>query len=507
LPELSVVIPVYNNWWLTARCLRELDRLRGASLSFETIVVDNASSDETPEAIAAFSWVRYLRHESNRNFAGACNAGARLAEAPLTFFLNNDAYPLGDALTPLARVFDRSEVAIAGGALFFEDGVTQAAGLVMLSNAHWHYFFRNLPATLATVGRSRDALGVSGAAMAVRTGWFVENGGFDESFVNGFEDVDLCMRAQEQERAIAYVAQARFAHYEAASANRFDREAQNERLFYQRWSKSLAPLPRTLRGEVGAIALRSSCERGSLLAAARDDLEEALRAFGHPVVHGDIAPWQLFDGRFRRAASLGWFLEEVSVPGITIGRHETATTIRTRGAAALEVPWLPCASERRAARLELRGSGDPSCAAIGVAGEDDRCAAELAAADYRTLRVTAEMLLGQERRELACVVHVGLTDESGFGNVLLAQAGIPAIVLEKSEMRGLFADDVALVCEPGAIADAVARLLADPRLRARYGTLVAADARRRFSPRRSAIRVVDLLCASRFGLERLQSVP
>ncbi|HEY6449350.1 MAG TPA: glycosyltransferase, partial [Candidatus Cybelea sp.] len=83
--ELSVVIPVYNNWWLTARCLRELDRLReGHSLSFETIVVDNASSDETPAAIAGFPWVRYLRHDVNRNFAGACNAGARIAESPLT---------------------------------------------------------------------------------------------------------------------------------------------------------------------------------------------------------------------------------------------------------------------------------------------------------------------------------------------------------------------------------------------------------------------------------------
>ncbi|MGB6519630.1 MAG: glycosyltransferase [Candidatus Cybelea sp.] len=505
MPELSVVIPVYNNWWLTARCLRELDRLRGRSLSFETIVVDNASSDETREAIAAFPWVRYLRHESNSNFAGACNAGARLADAPLTFFLNNDAYPLGDALTPLAQVFERSEVAIAGGALFFEDGVTQAAGLVMLRNAHWHYFFRNLPATLAAVGRSRDALGVSGAAMAVRTGWFVENGGFDESFVNGFEDVDLCMRAREQERAIAYVAQARFAHYEAASAGRFDREAQNERLFYQRWSASLAPLPRTLRGEVGAIALRSSCEGGSLLAAARDDLEEALRAFGHPVVRGEIAAWQRLDRRFRRAASLGWFSDEISSPGIAILRHEGATTIRSRGAVALEVPWLPCASLRRAAGLGLRCSGDPSCTAIGVAGGDDPCVAQLAATGYQPLRVTPEMLLGQERRELVCVVHVGLTDDSAFGNVLLALAGIPAVVPAKTELRALFAGDVALVCEREAIAGAVARLVADPNLRARYGKLVAADTRRRFSPRRSAIRVVDLLCASRFGLERFQS--
>ena len=115
--------------------------------------------------------------------------------------------------------------------------MTQAAGLVVLPNAHWHYFWRNLAVgARRRSSRSRDALGVSGAAMAVRTEWFLENGGFDESFVNGFEDVDLCMRAREQGRAIAYVADARFAHYEAASAGRFDREAENERRFYRRWS-------------------------------------------------------------------------------------------------------------------------------------------------------------------------------------------------------------------------------------------------------------------------------
>jgi hypothetical protein len=448
--------------------------------------------------------VRYLRHESNRNFAGACNAGARLAEAPLTFFLNNDAYPLGDALTPLARVFERPEVAVAGGALFFEDGVTQAAGLVMLRNAHWHYFCRNLPSTLDAVDCSRDALGVSGAAMLVRTRWFLENGGFDETFVNGFEDVDLCMRAREQQRAIAYVAPARFAHYEAASAGRFDREAHNERLFYQRWSGSLAPFPRTLRGEVGAIVLRSSCEENSLLAAARDDLAQALRAFGHPVIPAEIALWRRFDRRFRRAANLGWFLDDGPAPAVAILSRENAT-IQTRGAVELEVPWLPCASQESVDRLGLRRSGDPSCTAIGVAGGDELYAAELAAVGFHPFRVGAEMLLGQERREVACVVHFGLTDESGFGNVLLAQAGIPAIVPANTELRALFADDVTLVCERNAVADAVSRFVSDASLRARYGKLVAADARRRFSPRRSAIRVVDLLCASRFGLERAQS--
>jgi GT2 family glycosyltransferase len=508
LLQLSVVIPVYDNWWLTARCLRELDRLRDGSLvSFETIVVDNASSDETPREVASFPWVRYLRHDVNRNFAGACNAGVRLADAPLTLLLNNDAYPLGDAFTPLIRAFDRSEVAIAGGALFFEDGVTQAAGLVVLPNAHWHYFCRNMPATLDDVDRSRDALGVSGAAMAVRTEWFVESGGFDESFVNGFEDVDLCLRAREQGRAIAYVANSRYVHYEAASAGRFDREAENERRFYRRWSARLASLPRTARGDVGAIAVKACAAGDALLAAARDDLEKALGSFGHPVVHDGILPWQRFDRRFRHAGTLAWFASESASPGIAIARSgDSLATIRTHGAVALEVPWLPCAAPERGESLPIRRSGELSCGAVGVAGGDDARAAELAtelaACGNSAIRITASMLLGGGAAELACIVHLGVTDESGFGNVVLAQAGLPAIVLATTQLGTLFTPDVALVKPRDAIAGSFAALVADPAMRARYGRLVAADARRRFASRRSAIRVVDLLCAARFGLER-----
>lgn len=502
--EISVVIPVYNNWWLTARCLRALEQLRDdCRVAFETIVVDNASSDETPQAIASFPWVRYVRHEENRNFAGACNAGALLAEAPLTFFLNNDAYPLGDALTPLVRAFDREEVAIAGGALFFEDGVTQAAGLVMLRNAHWHYYCRNLPPSLAGVVESRDALGVSGAAMAVRTAWFLEGAGFDESFVNGFEDVDLCMRAYEQGRSVAYVAGARFAHYEAASAGRFEREAENERRFYRRWSSRLGALPRTTRGEVGAIAVRTASDGEPLLAAALADLETALRGFGHPVVHGHIPPWRRLDRRFRAAATLAWYCDPRESPSIAIEAADSrAAVIRTRGAANVEVAWLPCAAAERVAAMTVARSDDPACRVVGVAGDAGEAGDWFDGADYTPVRITQEMLLGKREGRFACVIHLGLTDPSAFGNVLLAQAGIPAVVLARDELRALFASDVALVGERSSLVDGVARMLADPAARVRYGELVAADARRRFSPRRSAIRVVDLLCAARFGLER-----
>ncbi len=155
------------------------------------------------------------------------------------------------------------------------------------------------------------------------------------------------------------------------------------------------------------------------------------------------------------------------------------------------MPWLPCASPCRVDALKIRRSDDPACTTVGVVG-----------GEYPGVAITPEMLLGSGELELACVVHLGLTDAAAFGNVLLAQAGIPAIVLECDELRALFAPDVALGGALPSLAENVARMLADPAARRHYGELVAADARRRFSPRRSAIRVVDLLCASRYGLER-----
>ncbi len=83
--------------------------------------------------------------------------------------------------------------------------------------------------------------------------------------------------------------------------------------------------------------------------------------------------------------------------------------------------------------------------------------------------------------------------------MLLAQSGIPAIVLECDELRAIFAHDVALFGALPSLADNIARMVADPAARRHYGELVAADARRRFSPRRSAIRVVDL-SVRRFAL-------
>ena len=537
--QLSVVIPVYDNWWLTARVLRELEGMRaGCAVGFETIVVDNASTDETPRAIATFPWVRYSRLEGNRNFAGACNVGARLADAPLVLFLNNDAYPLGDAFAPLVRAFDREDVAIAGGALFFEDGPVQCAGFSLLPNAHWHASYRNHPPGLPAVTRSRDVLGVSGGAMAVRTAWYVENGGFDESYVNGYEDVDLCMRAREQKLIVRYVAEARFSHYEAASQGRFDREAENEIRFYRRWSQSFEGVPRVALGDLRGIRIASGCAAGSGGEAALNDLEAALRAFGHPIVRGPERVWESFDRRYRGAPSLEWFTSNIPAPGVSIfSMMGSAPVMQTHGAAELWVPALPCADIARIQALPVRASCERECTTVALAGferlPEDGVAEVIAAFDELRARdgtsrfvllvedeaagaagafaarfeglVDVIPLLGHDVAapiDVACVVQAGGTDVALFGNVLLAQTELPAVVRNCDALRELLKPDVCLRSPGFGIAADVVKLLADPRARERYARTGAADARRRFSPRRTAIRTVDLLRTARFGLER-----
>lgn len=357
---LSVVIPAYNNWWLTQRCVLALKALRvRSSVDFEIVVVDNASNDETPAQLAKMEGIRTLRLDRNANFAGAANAGAAVAEAPIVLFLNNDAWPMDDdPLSPLLASFERGDVVIAGGALFYEDGVTQAAGCVLLPNAHWFASCRNLPAALDQVRTARDLVAVPGAAIAVRKDWFAQSGAFDTTFRNGFEDADLCMRARSERLVTHYASSARFAHYEGATLGRFAWESRNEEEFYRRWASALAEIPRVDRGEVGAVVVRRNARELSGVSAL-EDLIAAIRSYGHPVVES-LPSWRRLDRRFRIAATLAWNCDGAQhAPSVEVRAVGDVATLRTHGAVSIEVPWMPCADFPRPEGSPPTRTSDP----------------------------------------------------------------------------------------------------------------------------------------------------
>src|SRR5882724_8317734 len=128
-PLVSIVIPVFDRWDYTARCLRAL-AANTRDVAHEVIVIDNASSDETVRALPRVSGIRTQRNTENLGFARASNQGAALAAGQYLLFLNNDTEPHpGWAAAMVAEVERDPAVAIVGSKLLYPDGTIQHAGV------------------------------------------------------------------------------------------------------------------------------------------------------------------------------------------------------------------------------------------------------------------------------------------------------------------------------------------------------------------------------------------
>lgn len=144
-------------------------------------------------------------------FAENCNKGARDATHDILVFLNDDTIVQPGWLQPLVKPIP-DDAGITGAQLLFPDGTIQHAGIFFdapdgILTAH------NI--TWPAPSGLRDA--VTGACLAIHKPLFDELGGFDEGFRNGYEDVDLCLRARQLGVSILYVADSHVIHLESQS--------------------------------------------------------------------------------------------------------------------------------------------------------------------------------------------------------------------------------------------------------------------------------------------------
>lgn len=212
-PALSILIVSYNTREMTLACLASV--FAETKGDFELIVVDNASTDGSADAIAAAFGadprLRLLAEPRNHGFAGANNLAAGLARGRRLLLLNPDTVVLHGAIDRLAAFADaRPEAGIWGGRTVFADGRLNPTSCWARPTA-WSAFCRLAGLTGLFPRSARfnpEAMGawprdaerevdiVTGCFLLIGRETWEALGGFDPAFVMYGEEADLCLRAR-----------------------------------------------------------------------------------------------------------------------------------------------------------------------------------------------------------------------------------------------------------------------------------------------------------------------
>jgi GT2 family glycosyltransferase len=212
-PPVSVVILAWNAWAHTAACLDSVRRSIGPL--DQVVVVDNGSSDDTAEGLAARPWVDVVTNPHNRGFAGGCNDGARAANNEFLVFLNNDTVVPQNWLTTLLEPFSQPLVGATGPRSNAVSGI-QLLTPVPYASPFLPEFERFANAWAAWfAGQSTEVNRLVGFCLAIRREAFEDVEGFDERYVVGnFEDDDICRKLTSLGWTLR-LAQACFVHHDS----------------------------------------------------------------------------------------------------------------------------------------------------------------------------------------------------------------------------------------------------------------------------------------------------
>jgi len=268
--DLSIIIVSWNVWDLLRACLDSINRaciqpstpqlstssilqstpqkilLFGpthAPYTLEVIVVDNASTDSTPDFVPTrFPWVNFILSDQNLGFTGGNNLGYRSCRGEFVYFLNPDTELVGDSLLQLfLAIREEPAVGIIGPRLHYADGMAQnnrrrfperltgffeSTWLSQLWPANpWAVKMHMLdwPDTI-----QHDVDWLVGAAMLARrtaleqitypTTTSDTPVPFDEGFFMYSEELDLCKRIKSLGWRIVYTPKSLVLHYEGRSS-------------------------------------------------------------------------------------------------------------------------------------------------------------------------------------------------------------------------------------------------------------------------------------------------
>jgi hypothetical protein len=313
--RLSIVIVAWNVRRQLADCLESIGRYPPGG-KFEVIVVDNASTDGTVEAVRRdFPWVTIFANEQNRGFAAANNRGLAVAQGEYLLLLNPDTIVHPHALETLCRFLqDHPDVDACGPRLLNKDGTLQpsAHGLpTFRASLHRHTIFRYFLVfrrqhrqwrmSSFPYDRQMDVDQLMGAALLLRRTALDQIGRLDERFFMYYEEVDLCHRLKQAGRRTVFVPEATITHLMGESSRQVPVATQIMML------DSLLRYLRKHRGRV-AMSLFNCVFKPGVIAQWLWDFVTGVFQY--------LASWLIFDPARRRKSTA-----KVRKSAVLLGKH------------------------------------------------------------------------------------------------------------------------------------------------------------------------------------------
>lgn len=245
-PQVSIVIPVYNQFDYTYHCLESILKKSG-DCTYEVILANDCSTDLTKRIEEIVDGITVVTNEKNLRFLLNCNHAAEYAKGQYLLFLNNDTQVQDNWLEPLIDLMERdTSVGMVGSKLIYSDGYLQEAGGILWKDASaWNYGSRQNPND-SEFNYVHEADYISGAAIMIRSSLWKEIGGFDTRFVPAYcEDSDLAFEVRKHGYKVMYQPKSVVVHFEGISngtdvtTGQKKYQVENQKKFFEKWKDEL----------------------------------------------------------------------------------------------------------------------------------------------------------------------------------------------------------------------------------------------------------------------------
>lgn len=227
--DLSIIIVNRNTKGLLLDCISSVYKTV-PPLSFEVIVVDNASTDGSVEALRrSFPGVACIENDKNLGFAKANNQAIRRSTGRFVALLNTDTVLTPGALGTIVKFMDgESRAGICCGQLLNGDGSLQnsianipSLATELLNKSLLKFLFpERYPGKRNRYKSPTEVESVIGACMVVSRGAIDRAGLLDESYFFFFEETDWCLSMRKKGLMVFFHPAARIYHLQGQSAKK-----------------------------------------------------------------------------------------------------------------------------------------------------------------------------------------------------------------------------------------------------------------------------------------------